>query len=158
MNINLTLFGQSLSFFFFVWFSMRFIWPLLRDAMAERQQRIAEGLENAEQAARDLAEAHQRAGAEVERARQEAQAIIEQARGRAARMIDEAKEAAREEGAREIEAARAQIEQEKNSAREELREQLADLVVRGAERIVEASIDRNAHQAMLNALADELRA
>ncbi len=158
MNINLTLFGQSLSFFFFVWFCMQFIWPVLRNAMTERQQRIADGLDNAEKAQKDLADAQARADAEVQRAKQEAQQIIDQARQRASQMVEEAKDTAREEGARELQAAQAQIAQEVNRAREALRAQVADLVVAGAERIVQASIDREAHRHMLEALADELKA
>ena len=29
MNINLTLFGQMVTFAIFVWFCMKFIWPIL---------------------------------------------------------------------------------------------------------------------------------
>ena len=49
MNINLTLFGQAITFAIFVWFTMRFVWPPLTAAMQERQQKIADGLQAAEQ-------------------------------------------------------------------------------------------------------------
>ena len=158
MNINATLIGQSISFVFFVWFCVKFIWPPLTAAMAERQQRIAEGLDNAAKAEKDLADAEARVEAELQSAREEAQRIIEQARQRAAQMIDEAKDDAREEGARELEAARGQIGQEVNSAREALRAEVADLVVGGAERVLKATVDRSVHGQLLTDLAAELSA
>ena len=54
MNINLTLFGQSITFLVFVWFCMKFVWPVLRGAMDERQKQIEEGLSAAERAGHDL--------------------------------------------------------------------------------------------------------
>ena len=44
MNINATLIGQMISFALLVWFTMKFVWPPLTKALAERQQRIADGL------------------------------------------------------------------------------------------------------------------
>ena len=53
MNINLTLFGQTIAFAIFVWFCMKFVWPPLTQAMQERQKKIAEGLDAAGRAQRD---------------------------------------------------------------------------------------------------------
>ncbi len=47
MNINLTLFGQMVTFAIFVWFCMKFVWPVIIGAMEERQQKIADGLDAA---------------------------------------------------------------------------------------------------------------
>ena len=54
MNINLTLIGQSLTFLVFIFFCMKFVWPALIGVMQEREQRIAEGLEAADRADKDL--------------------------------------------------------------------------------------------------------
>ena len=48
MNINLTLFGQMVSFALFVWFTMKFIWPPIVKALEDRKKKIAEGLAAAE--------------------------------------------------------------------------------------------------------------
>ena len=53
MHINLTLIGQSITFLIFVWFCMKFIWPVIRNAMDARTQQIAAGLSAAERAHRD---------------------------------------------------------------------------------------------------------
>jgi len=44
MSITLTLIGQSIAFFVFVWICMKAIWPPITEAMAARQKQIADGL------------------------------------------------------------------------------------------------------------------
>ena len=36
MSIGLTLIGQTIAFFVFVWICMRYIWPPITEAMAAR--------------------------------------------------------------------------------------------------------------------------
>ena len=47
MNINATLIGQSVAFFIFVLFCMKFVWPPVIAALHERQKKIADGLDAA---------------------------------------------------------------------------------------------------------------
>ena len=95
MNITATLLAQSVVFLIFVWFCHRFIWPFLRQAMRERQKTIADGLEAAEQAQKDLELAQERADAKLREAREEARQIVDQARGQATQMIEQARAEAR---------------------------------------------------------------
>jgi F-type H+-transporting ATPase subunit b len=156
MNINWTIIGQSLTFFVFVWFCWKFIWPPIVNAMRERQQAIAEGLASSERAAKDLELAQERATEELRKARGQAQQIIDQARGRATQMIDEAKNEARLEGERIKEGARAEVEQDVNRAREALRGQVGALALLGAEKVLGASIDADRHGDLLSQLAADL--
>ncbi len=156
MNITATLIGQSIAFFIFVVFCWKFIWPFLTNAMRERQKTMAEGLENAAKAARDLEHAEARAEEAVREARSEARGIIDDARAQAAQMIEAAKVDAESERARILAAAQSDVAQEMNRAKETLRGQVAELAVAGAEKILEASIDRDRHEALLNRVAAEL--
>ena len=156
MNFTMVLIAQSVVFFIFVWFCIRFIWPPLITAMRERQKTIAEGIDNAEKAEQNLAEADQRAEEALKNARVEADQIIAQARRQSATMIDEAKTEASEEGERIVQAARSEITQEENRVRERLRGEVATLAMIGAERILEAEIDQDKHSEMLDKLAAEL--
>ena len=156
MNITSTIIAQSVVFAIFVWICMRSIWPAMRDAMRERQETIAAGLQAAEDADRRLAEAKSGAEDELAQAKEEAAAIIEQARGRAAQMVEAAKDEAREEGERLKEAARAEIEQEVNRAKEGLRAQVAVLALEGAEKVLGESVDQAKHADLLDRLAAEL--
>ena len=148
--------GQSIAFLVFVWFCWKFIWPFLIRAMRERQETIATGLENAAKAERDLQQAKTRAEEALNEARTEARGIIEDARGQAAQMIENAKADADAERERILAAAQADAAQEVNRAKETLRSEVANLAVAGAEKILETSIDRNRHDALLRRLAAEL--
>ena len=156
MNINLTLFGQMVTFAFFVWFCMKFVWPAIIHAMEERQKKIADGLDAADRASRDLELAQEKATDQMKEAKQEAAAIIDQANKRANQIVDEAKEQATAEGDRLKVAAQAEIEQEMNRAKEELRAKVAALALQGAEKVLEASIDENANRGLVDKLAEQL--
>ena len=156
MNINLTLFGQMVTFAFFVWFCMKFVWPVIITAMEERQQKIADGLDAADRAMRDLAAAQDKATDQMKEAKQEAAGIVDQANKRANQIVEEAKQQAITEGDRLKVAAEAEIEQEINRAKEALRSQVASLVITGAEKVLQDNIDAAKHGEMLDKLAAEL--
>ena len=69
MNINLTLIGQAIAFAIFVAFCMKFVWPPLINAISERQRKIADGLNAAEKAKADLADAQAQVKAELDAAK-----------------------------------------------------------------------------------------
>ena len=156
MNINATIIGQMLTFVVFVWFCMKFIWPPLINVLAERTKKIADGLSAADRAEQDLELAQEKAVAQLKEAKQQAAEIIDQAHKRSSQLIDEAKGQAREEGDRLLKAAQAEIEQEFNRAREELRAKVAAIAVAGAEKVLGASVDAQAHSALLDKLAADL--
>jgi F-type H+-transporting ATPase subunit b len=156
VNINLTLFGQMVTFAFFVWFCMKYVWPVIIEAMDERQQKIADGLDAAERAMRDLESAQSQVSDQIQIAKQEAAGIIDQANKRAGQIVEEAKQQAIAEGDRLKLAAVAEIDQELNRAKEELRSAVAGLALAGAERILEASVDDTANRALVEQLAAQL--
>ena len=156
MNLNFTMIGQTVTFVVFVLACWKWIWPVLINAMQERQEAIAEGLASAERAAKDLELAQEKATDQLKGAKDEAAVLIEQARARVNQMIEEAKDDAREEGERLKEAARAEIEQEVNRAKETLRTQVASLALAGAEQVLGESIDASRHSQLLDKLAAEL--
>jgi F-type H+-transporting ATPase subunit b len=156
MNLNMTFFGQMITFIVLIWFTMKFIWPPLNKAIEERQQKIAEGLAAAEQSQKNLAQAQQSVDAELRAARTKANEIIDQAHQRANQIIDQAKNDAVGEANRQKAAAEAEIAAASNRAREELRKQVSTLAVTGAEKLLKREIDANAHKALLDELAAQL--
>lgn len=156
MNINLTLIGQTIAFAVFVWFCMKFVWPPIMNALAQRKKEIAEGLAAAERGHHERALAEQHAKDVLHGAKEQAADIIAQAQKRAAEIIDEAKADAKAEGQRLLTAARAEIEQEFNQAREQLRGQVVSLAVAGASKVLEREIDSEAHDGLLNELAAQI--
>ncbi|GLS84794.1 F0F1 ATP synthase subunit B [Paraferrimonas haliotis] len=156
MNIGATLLGQTIAFVLFVWFCMKFVWPPLLASIEERQKRIADGLSDAERAAKDLELAQQKATEQLKEAKVQAGEIIEQANKRKAQIVDEAKTEADAERAKIIAQGQAEIEAERNRVKEELRKQLATLAVTGAEKILERSIDEAAHNDIVEKLVAEI--
>lgn len=156
MNINLTLIAQGLVFAAFIWFTVRFVWPFLLEAIEERQQKIADGLAAADKGAKSLEEAQVRITAMVEEARGQARGIIDQAQARAGSIVEEARAAADQERERIIASAKAEVDQQINRARDELRGQVAAIAVAGAEKILAREIDARTHQDLLAKLAAQI--
>jgi F-type H+-transporting ATPase subunit b len=157
VNINATLIVQIFVFLGLWWFTARFVWPPIVQALDERSRRIAEGLAAADKAKSDLAAAEKRADAEIKQARasaaevrsageKQAAIVIEEARAEASRIIAEARRAAEAEAVLAAE-----------NARQALRQQVAALAVAGAEKILRREIDAQRHADLLVALQSELR-
>jgi F-type H+-transporting ATPase subunit b len=156
VNFNATFIGQIIAMGFFLWFCKNYVWPLFANVLEERKKKIADGLEAANRAQKDLESAQAKSAEQLNEAKGGAAAIIDQANKRAAQIVDEAKVQAREEGQRIIAGANAEIEQEVNRAKEALRAQVSAIAIAGAEKILEGSIDQAANEEMLNKLASEL--
>lgn len=152
MSINATLLGQMIVFGIFVWFTMKFIWPPLMDAMRERQKRISDGLAAAERGARELEEATDKADATLKEAREQAQEVLANAQKQANENVERSRDEARAEGERLKQAARDEIDQAVAHAKDELRREVGSLAVVGAERILKREIDAKAHNDIIDDL------
>jgi F-type H+-transporting ATPase subunit b len=135
---------------------MKYVWPPLMQAIEERQKKIADGLQAAERAAKDLDLAQANASEQMKEAKRTATEVIEQANKRKAQILDEAREEAQAERQKILSQAEAELEAERNRARDELRKQVATLAVAGAEKIIERSIDKDAHKDILDNITAKL--
>jgi F-type H+-transporting ATPase subunit b len=156
VNLNATLFAQLVVFFILAWFTMKFVWPPIMKALDERASKIADGLAAADKAKSDLALAERRATDELRKARETSNELRAGAERQGAQILDEA----RAEAAKIVAAARAAAESEAGvaaqRAREALRDQVAQLAVAGAEKILRKEIDAAKHADLLNQLKAEL--
>jgi F-type H+-transporting ATPase subunit b len=156
VNINATLIGQAVAFFIFVLFCMKFVWPPVITALRERQKKIADGLDAANRANRDLELAHEKVAQQLREAKGKASEIIEQAKKQATQIVDEARDQARAEAERVKAQSKAELEQELNGVKDALRAQLGGLAVIGAEKILGSTIDQTAHAELVSKLAAEI--
>ncbi len=145
MNINATLIGQSIAFFVFVWFVMKYVWPPLMHALETRKKTIADGLAAAEKGKHEQELAEKAAEKHIKEAKDQAAEIVAQAQKRATEIVEEAKDGAKEEADRIKAAATAEIDQEVNRAKEHLRQQVAGITIAGAEKVLKREIDEKAH-------------
>ena len=156
MNINATLFGQTIMFAMFVWFCMKFVWPPIMAALDARRKQIADGLAAAERGKHDLELAAKRSAEVIREAKEKAADIIAQGDKRASEIIEEAKANAKVEGERIVAAAKAEIEQEVFRAKEQLRTQVTAIALSGAGKILGREIDAKAHNDLLEKLVAEI--
>lgn len=156
MNINATLIGQMISFALLVWFTMKYVWPPLTKALAERQQRIADGLAAGERGKQELELAQKKAVEILHEAHADATEVLAQTSRRATDILEQAKNEARAEGTRLTAAARIEIEQMTHRAREQLRAETAAAAIAAAGRILEREIDAKTHQKLLSDLVGQI--
>ena len=156
MNINLTLIVQMVVFATLIFAVMKWLWPPILNAMAERERKIAQGLAAAEEGEKELSQARDKADAIIREARERANQIIDHAQHRANELIEQAKGAAGTEGARILAAAQQQIELETTRAKESLRREVAGIAVGAASKLLGREIDARAHADLLEQLAGQI--
>ena len=156
MSITSTLIIQMIVFLILVWFTMKFVWPPIANALDERASKIAEGLAAADKAKSELSSANKRVEAELSKSRNETATLLADAERRGQVIIEKAKASATEEGNKIVAAARAEAEQQTVKARESLRDQVAALAVKGAEQILRKEVNASVHVDLLNQLKTEL--
>ena len=156
MNINATLLVQMLAFGALIWFTMKFVWPPLVNAIDERSRRIADGLAAADKARAELASTNDRIEKELAAARVETAKRLGDAERMALVIVEEAKTRAIDEGNKIIASAKAEADQQVIKAREALREQVAVLAVKGAEQILRKEVNAGIHADLLARLKTEL--
>jgi F-type H+-transporting ATPase subunit b len=156
MNLNVTLFAQAVTFFIFIFVSVKWVWPMVLKKIEERQKLIADGLAEAERGRASLADAQKQTDVLLREARARAQEIVVAAEKAASQRVEESRTQAKTEGERLVAAAHSQIQQEVQSAKQQLRDQVAILAVSGAEKILRREVDAKAHADMLNQLKAQL--
>lgn len=156
MNFNATLIGQTIAMIVFVWFCMKYIWPVIMNAIEARQTEIADGLAAAEKGKASLAEAESETQKILGEARQQARGILDQANSRANEIVEAAKGEGEAEKKRLIASAETELEVEINRARDELRGEVAAIAMAGAEQILAREIKPETHRELLDSLAQKL--
>ncbi|MFA7249943.1 MAG: F0F1 ATP synthase subunit B [Dehalococcoidia bacterium] len=144
------LFTQLVNFAVLLVVLRLFLWGPILKMLDERKRRIEEGL-RASEAAASAAEASQvQARAALDEARAEGRDLVGRAQETAGRLRTELEQQARADADRIVERARQEMEQERLQAVQALRAEFADLTVRAAERVVGQSLDRSAHQRLID--------
>ena len=130
--------------------------PILR-MLDERKQKIAEGLNAAEIARAEAAQAQANIQGQLDQARKEGQDIVANAQGIATRIQAEGREQSNRDREAALERARSEIQQERDRAIAELRGEFASITVSAAEKVIGQSLDRQAHQRIIDEALAESR-
>ena len=128
--------------------------PVLR-MLDQRSAKIKEGIEYAERMNEESARAEQTIQAQLEAARKEGQAIVAQSSQIAERVKEEARQGARQEAESLIGKARLEIQREREESIDQLRREFVDLAILAAEKVINESLDKKAHQRLIEEVLEE---
>ena len=123
--------------------------PLLR-ILDQRRERIQEGLSRAEQAAEQASASEDEARRVMEKARAEGREAVQASQEAAARLRQELEDRARQDAEQIVVRARQEVQAERDRAIQQLHQEFADLTIIAAERVIGQSLDRAAHQRLID--------
>ncbi len=147
---NFTFVLELIAFLLVLGFIAKYVLPPLRKAMSEREGSIRNAIQAAEEARREAGELAQQRREALEAARNEARQIVDQASQLADQMREEGRRRGQDEYERLVASAQSEIELERQRARDEVMNQVGDLVLRAAERVVGAGLDDERHRALVD--------
>lgn len=150
------IFYKTLVFGLLLFLLYKFAWKPITTALSEREETIDASIKRAERAladARQIQEENQKARREAE---QEAQRVMREAREAADRARSEEVEKTRAEIRRMKEQAEAEIEREKQSALDELRDEVAELAIQAAEKILQENLDAGRQSKLVGRFIEDL--
>lgn len=134
-------------------------WKPILKAVDEREQSIVSALADAERAREETARLKADSERILKKARAERSVLLKKTAEIREEMISEARETAKKEGEKMIAQARAKIQNEKRAALSELKDQVADLSIDMAEKILTAELgDEKQQRALIGRLVGQAKA
>jgi F-type H+-transporting ATPase subunit b len=156
VDLNATLIAQIINFLILVAILTKVAYKPLMQALADRQAKIAESLETAEQEKQAAEKLKQDYLAQLAEARNQAQAIVEKAAKLAEQTKDEMLKEAREESARLLKDTQEEITREREQAIAELKGEVVTLAVAAASKIIVQNMDEQANARIVDDFINNL--
>jgi F-type H+-transporting ATPase subunit b len=150
------IFWMTVSFLTVLFILRKFAWKPILGVLGERERTIEEALNEARKAREEIAAMNARNEDLMRQAREEREVLLKEARDIRDREIAGAKEKARAEAEALLARARTDIQNEKNAALTEMKNQVAELSILVAERILREKLsDNTAQQALVDKVMGE---
>ena len=151
LGINLPVLIAQLVNFTILLVVLRLVaWGPLTNMLDERRERIRESLSAADQAKAQVAESERQVQEQVEAGRRDAQNLIAQSQEIASRIQADAHTQAQADAEAMLARARNEIQLERDTAIADLRKEFADLTISAAEKVINSSLDGNAHKRLID--------
>src|SRR5574344_165410 len=151
------LFWMSLTFLVVLCILWQFGFPVIVNMVNERKAFIDDSLQKAREANERLANIQKEGESILQEAREKQSLILKEAAATRDSIVENAQQKAREEGVRMIEDARNAIESEKQAAISEIRNQVAELSVLIAEKVVRKNLsDDKAQMELIDRVLDDV--
>jgi len=128
--------------------------PLMR-MFDERSRKIKESMEQTEFIREQAAHAEEEAEQRIEAAAKEGQQIVSRAMRTGEEVRQEAEQKARQDAESFIARARVEIQRERDNAIDELRKEFTDLTILAAGKVIDRSLDKEAHRQIIDKVLEE---
>lgn len=152
------LFWTTLAFLVVFYILAKFAWPAIIKGLKEREQSIADSLATAERVKAEMAQMKSENEALLASAREERAQLLKEAREAKDKIINEAKDKAKEEANKIVLDAQAAIQAQKMAALTEVKNQVGNLVIEVAEKVLRRELANKAdQQAYIRQLANEVK-
>ena len=142
-------FWQTVIFIFLILLLKKFAWKPILDAVNEREEGIKNALLSAEKAKEEMASLQSDNEETLKKARSERDSLLKEAREIKQQLIDEAKSEAKSEAKKIISQAQETIQNEKNAAIVDLKNQVAELSIDIAEKVLKEKLSDDKTQMKL---------
>ena len=150
------IFWMLVSFGIVVFITLKYIWPSILGGLKEREEDIASSLEEAKKAREEMKSLQSDNEALIKEAKNQRDEIVKEANAIKSDILSQAKATATLEGNRIVEEAKKRIEQEKMAAITELKNEVADLSISIAEKLIKTELSaKNKEKALMDKLIKE---
>ena len=156
-NVGLIIWNL-LAFLIVLFILKRFAWTPILDSLNKRERTIADSLATAEKVKAEMMELKSQNEALLLKAREERALMIKEAKDTSDKMISSAKEKAKSEYDRILRDAQSAIEQQKMAALIDVKNQVGNLVIEVAEKILRRELSNKADQeTYIRQLAEDVK-
>ena len=156
LGVNIwTLAAQVVNFLILLLLLYFFAYKPVLNMLDERSRKIKDSMEEVQKVKEQAAQTEEEFKKKIEAASKQGQEVI----ARAMRTGEEARQRAQVEAKQEaqvlVDKARVEIQRERNETIGELWQEFADLTIVAAEKVIEKSLDKQAHRQIIDKVLDE---
>jgi F-type H+-transporting ATPase subunit b len=143
-------FWTVLTFLLLLFLLSKFAWKPILSSLKQREDAIKDSLEQAEKAKDEAKQILAQNQNSLAKAEEESKKIIEQSRVFAANLKEQMLKDSKEQSQKLISDAVAEIDRKKNAAFDELKNQIADISIQAAEKILKENLDADKNKKLVD--------
>lgn len=134
----------------------KFAWKPMLSMINQREEQIRDALSQAEKARAEAAEMLRQNEQNMARAEAEYQKVIREGKALAEKIKEEIVTKARQQAEQELARANEEIQRNIEAAKQQLRDEVADLAIKAAEKILEENLDAQKQQKLIDKVIQQL--
>ena len=143
-------FWTVLTFLLLLFLLSKFAWKPILSSLKQREDAIKDSLEQAEKAKDEAKQILAQNQNSLAKAEEESKKIIEQSRVFAENLKEQLLKESKEQAQKLVSDATAEIERKKNAAFDELKNQIADISIQAAEKILKENLDADKNKKLVD--------